>query len=219
MRLITHRSRGSYWSSSRLSLYIRGKFGLTSPKYRTIEGWNEHEEFCNKTSPRIHWLTDNGFNKLQNIWLFIPDLFYTIRVAPLWKFFRTLWKFKRALWKYRSWDHSGLLYLMETAARDMSDCHKNHGHLMKAQDTAKELIIWAELLKRIREDSWAQDRLDFVQTGKKGLFGGWTHVQKPNTLPNYKHRKTFYAIERCVQKHQVELAAKMFERKVRSWWD
>lgn len=216
MRFLAHRSRGNYWSSSKVALYIRKKFGLTNPKWNTMEGWNDHEDFCLATSPKIHWLTDKGLNKLQDLWLFIPDLIYTIKVAPLWKFFRTLWKFRKALWHYRSWDHSGLIYLMETAARDMSDCHKNHGHLMKSDKTAKELFVWAELLKRVREDKWTEDKVDLVITGN-GLFGG-EFVQRPNTLPNYKAR-SFYNIERDVKKHNIHLVAKLFERKVQSWWD
>lgn len=108
---------------------------------------------------------------------------------------------------------------METAARDMSDCHKNHGHLMKSDQTAHELKVWTELLKRIREDDFQKDKVDFVQTGEKGLFKGWKHVRKPDTLPNYNHYRTFITIGGSVQRHNIHLAAKLFERKINSWWD
>lgn len=219
MRLIHHRTRYSYWSHSKLSVWIRKKFGLTNPKWATMDEWDDHEDFCKSTSPIIHWITDKGFNKLQDIWLFIPDLIYTIKVADIWKYFRNLYIFHKALWRYRSWDYSGLLMFMEAATKDMHKCHKNHGHLMRSEETAKELLIVSTLLKRIRQANWTEDKLDFVQTRGKSLFGGWEHIQKPNTLPNYKHPKTFYAIQRSVEKHDVQLLAKIFERKVRSWWD
>jgi hypothetical protein len=117
---------------------------------------------------------------------------------------------------HRSYDYSGLLYFMETSARDMHNCHKNYGHLVRSEDTAKELLIWAELLKRVREDAYDEDKQEFVFTGK-GIFGG-KFVQKPNTLPNRK-AKSFYNLVQMQKRNDLRLIAKMFERKVQSWWD
>lgn len=72
--------RISYWSSSTLSKVIRKRFGLTNPEWNTMEDWSLHEKFCREKSPKIHWLTDKGFNKLQNIVLFPSDCFYSVKV-------------------------------------------------------------------------------------------------------------------------------------------
>ena len=216
MRFIQHRTRMSYWSHSNLSKYIRTKFGLDNPKWHTMEGWDQHKEECKQKAPFIHWLTGKGFNKLQNICLFIPDVIYTIRVADVWKYFRNLYVFHKALRQYRSWDYSGLLLFMETATKDMHLCHKNHGHLMRSEDTAKELLIVSTLLKHIREDNY----IDQVQGWKRNegsMFGG-EFYQKPNTLPSIKSKR-FYKMRESVKKNDLDLICKMMKTKLLTWWD
>lgn len=161
-------------------------------------------------------MTDKGFNKLQNIWLFIPDLVYTIKVADIWKYFRNLYLFHKALRKYRSWDYSGLLLFMETATKDMHLCHKNHGHLMRSEDTAKELLIVSTLLKRIREDNYIDEVQGYKYTEGK-MFGG-EFYQKANTLPIIK-AKNFYKMRQAVKKNDLDLVCKLINTKLNSWWD
>jgi hypothetical protein len=181
-----------------------------------MEGWDSHKEFCHKTAPKIHWITDTGFNKLQDLWLFIPDLIWTIKVAPLWKFFRTFWKFRKALWSYRSWDYSGLLLLMETATKDMHECHKNYGHLVRSEDTAKELLIVSTLLKRIREDKYT-DEVQGYESVEGKMFGG-SFYQKPNTLPSVKAKK-FYKMRQAVKQSDLDCLCKILKRKLFTFWD
>ena len=216
MRFLAYRSRYSYWSSSKLAKAIRKHFGLTNPKWNTMEGWDSHEEFCKKTSPKIHWITDKGLDKLQNIWLFIPDVIYTIKVATIWKYFRNLYVFHKTLWNYRSWDYSGLLRLMETATKDMHECHKNYGHLMRSEQTAKELLIVSTLCKRIREDNYT-DEVQGFKSKEGSLFGG-EFYQKPNTLPSIKYKK-FYRMREAVKQNDLELLCKIMSKKALSWWD
>ena len=212
------RTRGNYWSSSKLSHKFRERFGLTNPLALTLEGWDEHEEACRKKAPIIHWLTDTGFNKVQDIVLFPSDLWWSFKTAAIWKFLRNLWLFRKALWGYRSWDYHGMFQFMETCARDMSRCHKEHGHLMCSEETAKELKVFAELLHRVNEDNYTDDKLDFKKVSDSGLFGGMGFVQKPNTLPAYK-AKSFYKIIASNKKNDLELIGKMLARKSQSWWN
>lgn len=216
MRFIQHRTRYSYWGHGKLSKWIRTKFGLDNPKWLTLEGWDNHEDYCKKTSPIIHWITDEGFNKLQNIWLFIPDLIYTIKVADIWKYFRNLYVFHKALWRHRSWDYSGLLLFMETATKDMHECHKNHGHLMRSEETARELLIVSALLKRIREDKYTDEVQGWEQKGS-GMWSG-NFYQKPNTLPSINAKK-FYKMREAVKKNDLDLVCKMVKTKLFTWWD
>lgn len=216
MRFIHHRTRMSYWSSSKLSKWIRTKFDLESPKWHTLEGWDNHHDFCKEKSPFIHWLTGKGFNRLQDIWLLIPDLIYTIRVADIWKYFRNLYVFHKALWRYRSWDYSGLLLFMETATKDMHEGHKNNGHLMRSEETAKELLIVSTLLKRIREDKYTDEVQGWGQKGS-GMWSG-SFYQKPNTLPNINAKK-FYKMREAVKKNDLDYLCKILNRKLFTFWD
>lgn len=218
MSILSKYPRVSYWSSSKLSHWIRTKFGLNNPTAMTLEGWDNHEDECAKKSPIIHWLTDRGFNKAQDICYLPVDIYWTVKTAPIWKFIRSVWLFRKALWNYRSWDYTGLLYLMETATKDMSECHKNHGHLVRSEQTAKELRVLSNLIKRVREDNYTEDKVELVNTGKKSWMSGWEFVQKKNTLPNY-NAKSFYKLTQKQRQNDLKLVCKMMERKLFSWWD
>jgi len=73
-------TRIQYWSSSRTSKWLRKKAGLESPNALSWQGWKEHKKESKDKAPFIHWLTDRGFNKLQNIVLFPSDCFYSVKV-------------------------------------------------------------------------------------------------------------------------------------------
>src|SRR5690606_6535414 len=132
-----YRQRYQYWSHSRLSKYIRTKFGLDNPTALTWEGWDEHKKESADKAPIINWITDKGFDKLQNIVMFAPDLWFNIRTATIWKFFNNLWLFRKCLWNYRSWDYSGMVNFMVTSAKDMSEVQEKYGHHVGHLKTAK----------------------------------------------------------------------------------
>lgn len=209
------RTRFNYWSSSKLSQWLRTKAGLENPLALTWEGWEEHHERSRQKAPIIDWITDKGFNRVQDVVYFVPDIWWSIKTANVWKYLRNLYVFHKALWNYRSWDYSGMLEFMETCAKDMSDCHKNHGHLLRSEETAKELFVLSEILKRVRLDNYTEDKIEWVD--KKGNWGEL--VQKPNTLPNYNSHRTFYKLTQLQRKHDLELATKMINRKLFYWWD
>jgi hypothetical protein len=216
MRFITQRTRYEYWSSSVLSLGIRKMFGLENPKFNTLDGWDSHEKECKEKAPFIHWLTSRGFNKLQNIWLFIPDLIWIIQTADIWTFLRNLWLFRKALWRFKAYDYTGLLLFMETATKDIHECHKNHGHLMRSEQTAKELLVVSKLCKRIREDKYTDEVKGYRP--KEGSFFGGKFYQIPNTLPSIKS-KHFYKMRENVRKNDLELLCKILNRKLLTFWD
>lgn len=216
MRFITHRSRMSYWSLSKFSKWLRTKAGLTNPIALTMEDWDKHKEDCQKKAPITHWITTVAFTKAQDIYMFIPDVIYSIRVATIWKFFRTLWEFKKALWNYRNYDYGGLLHFMEIATKDMHECHRDHGHLMRSEETAKELLIVTTLIKRIREDNYTDGVQGFKSV--EGKFFGGDFYQIPNTLPSITSKK-FYRMRENVKKNDLELLCKILSRKLLTFWD
>lgn len=129
--------------------------------------------------------------------------------------FRNLWLFKECMWHYRRWDYSGLLQFMETCARDMSKAHTT-GHLVRSEQTAKELLIIAELVKRIREDDYVFNKGRYEHTGK-GILG-MEFIQKEHQLPKNK-AKSFYKLVDSNRKADLELLTKMMKRKLPTWWD
>lgn len=211
-----HRQRYHYWSHSRLSKYIRNKFGLENPTALTWEGWDEHHKESANKSPIISWITDKGFNKLQNIVMFIPDLWFNIRTATIWKFFKNLWMFRKCLWNYRSWDYSGMMNFMITSAKDMSGVQEKYGQHVGHLKTAKELKVFAHVLERVRDDSYTDDKVEFTGEGE---FWCRSLANKPNTLPSYKNPRQFYKLTGQQRKDDLSLACKLMERKLLSWWD
>lgn len=72
--------RINYWSSSKLSHWLRTKAGLDNPKALSCEGWAEHEKQSKTTAPFINWLTKSFFNRLQKLMLFPSDCLYSVKV-------------------------------------------------------------------------------------------------------------------------------------------
>lgn len=72
--------RFNYWSSSRLSKFIRKQVGLENPCCLSAQGWDEHEKISKEKAPFIDWLTNELFDKVQNVVMFIPDCIYSVKV-------------------------------------------------------------------------------------------------------------------------------------------
>jgi len=72
------------------------------------------------------------------------------------------------IWLDRDYDWSYLAEIMEYKLRRMSKLHKNHGHLLHSDRYAKQMLICAVLLKRLRED-------DYCMNGK---ISHWTYRAK-----------------------------------------
>lgn len=141
---------------------------------------------------------------------------YEIFRYDIWHFIRNFLVFSKVLWNYRRWDYSGLLEFIEVATKDMSECHKNHGHLVRSEEAAKELKVVSFLLKRIREDEYYDDKQVFILKDSAILGGEFEQV--PNTLPSRK-AKSFYKLVEKMKKDDLELACKIMQRKLFTWWD
>lgn len=66
---------------------------------------------------------------------------------------RNLWIFFEAVWWFRSFDCTGLLGLMEVAAKRMAVCQQNGYHVGKDK-YARQLRVLAELCRRLRKDDY-----------------------------------------------------------------
>ena len=72
--------RCNYWSSSKLSKFIRKQAGLENPTALTMEGWEEHHKQSKMKAPFVDWLTDEFFDKVQDVVMFVPDCIYSVEV-------------------------------------------------------------------------------------------------------------------------------------------
>lgn len=137
------------------------------------------------------------------------------KINSIKEFIINIYKFRASLWHYRNYDYSGLLQFTETCARDMSKAHTT-GNLVRSEQTAKELLIVAELVKRLREDEYVFNKGRYEHTGN-GILG-MEFVQKEHQLPKNK-AKSFYKLVDSNRKADLELLTKMMKRKLLTWWD
>jgi hypothetical protein len=76
--MVGYRSRPTYWTCSAFSDWIRKVSGVDAkPHSATSEGWCEwhmanHKKFG-------YWLSEEGLDILQDIWMFVPDVYRNVR--------------------------------------------------------------------------------------------------------------------------------------------
>jgi len=77
--LVGHRSRPTYWTCGKFAAWIRSKTDVTKkPRSATTEGWNNwHKENKDKIG---YWIAEEGLDILQDIWMFLPDVYNRIRI-------------------------------------------------------------------------------------------------------------------------------------------
>ena len=116
---------------------------------------------------------------------------------------RNVCRFWRPVWYFHACDYSGMLELMEVAAREMRDLHRDHGVTSYRERTARQLTVVAELCRRLHEDNY------FENAG-----------YDPKTWGRHSDHK-----RSRIAKHSSEMAkwdaiylGRMF-RLVQHWWD
>ena len=108
--------------------------------------------------------------------------------------------FFEAVWWFRAWDWDGLAGLIETSAREMRKSHLP-GHLLRAPRTAKQLLIVAELCKRLRENVYFEqagydpktwDKRDRFTRQKLAKHSGYMAAQDAKYLGKMMQRITHW---------------------------
>ena len=75
-----YRSRDHYWSCTKLADWVRRTFGgIPKPNVASFEGWNRYDKDAEAKNRFVHWLTNDGFDGLQNILYFPYDVYDAIR--------------------------------------------------------------------------------------------------------------------------------------------
>ncbi len=76
--MVGHRSRPEYWTCGGLAKWIRFEFGVTpKPHAATAEDWDAWHK-ANKAKFG-YWLAEEGLDYLQDIWMFIPDVYRRVK--------------------------------------------------------------------------------------------------------------------------------------------
>ncbi|MCP5016333.1 MAG: hypothetical protein GY938_13835 [Ketobacter sp.] len=78
--LVGHKSRPSYWSHSRIAVYLRRKSGLIAkPDAAEMDEWTRIEEADRKSNPIMHWVIEEGFDYAQDFIYFVPDIYQNVK--------------------------------------------------------------------------------------------------------------------------------------------
>lgn len=77
--MVGPRTRPEYWTCSPVATWIRDKSGVEKkPSAATSEGWGAwHKANKDKFG---YWAAEEGLDILQDIWMFIPDVYHNVRV-------------------------------------------------------------------------------------------------------------------------------------------
>ena len=108
------------------------------------------------------------------------------------------------------WGYSSLLTIMEVWLRDSSHKHRTKGNLVRSDKTSKEMLIAAELIKRIKAEEY--DKPNKVFKGKNRVvakdFMGMG-------LDSFSYSKD--ADKQL--KADVEYLMLIMKKHLLSWWD
>lgn len=137
-------------------------------------------------------------------------------------FFINAFAFRRTLATGRPWDNTHLYLAMADALAQMEDQHRNHGHLVNNEKYANQMKTMRLLLERLIEDKYDLAYREFVHVSKDEAVGqmeklfGFRSVPKNEMVPVGQYARKA-SNDTC--KNDLRLAAKLFERHSRAWWD
>jgi len=77
--LVGYRTRYTYWGCSDVAHKIQQVHGMpTKPNAATSKEWRKWREAAEKASPVGYWITEEGLDYIQNVVLFIPDVYRNV---------------------------------------------------------------------------------------------------------------------------------------------
>lgn len=129
-----------------------------------------------------HWLPKTILPNLISAWY---DIWYGII---------NIFRWMPVIWPDRDWDWAFLAKIMEYKLRRMSKLFENGYHVLAHRD-ARRMLICAELLKRLRTESYACHR--------NGLSVTKASVQR----------------DQMVGMYYQEYLGKILGKYLRGWWD
>jgi hypothetical protein len=132
------------------------------------------------------------------------------------------------LWRDRDWDWTYLMRIYEFKLRNMSKCFKKYGHHVNSDRDAKQVLIAAELCKRLYKDEYADWMWDEIhQLEGEFVFEPTGHGTSRLTHPYSKiskeeaFRRGNIAMkhEQMMRKQDIDLLFKLHRKYLHCWWD
>lgn len=171
-------------------------------------GFDAMTERIKRRRSRLTWfgrfIHDYGIQP-YNFWGNFHHPWLTLRYQYLCFIYgvRNFWRFRRAVWNFDTCDYSGLLALMREATKRMSEHHRDHGHCINADRTAKQLFIVSALCGRLGGD-----------TGTYEELAGYARYDTMNETQrrHWANHSDYLATQ------DIEYLRKMF-RHIQRWWD
>lgn len=143
----------------------------------------------------------------------IFNLYYLIK-----HFIINIYVFRRTLASHRSWDYSGMLQAMEDALAHMIS--GGMPHIKNGHRHIKQMKVAKELCKRIREDSYTIDKIDYSHPAIFEDIEGSKFKRIriiSNKIFDIPNEKLVFSIN--YRKQDLDLLNKILNRNLFSWWD
>ena len=129
----------------------------------------------------------------------------------------------------RNWDQAYLYRILTKKFELMEDLHKNHGHLMKSDKTAKQLMIVKNLTKRLADNNYLSNALvdyhkkygedfKFKSEPCKDMAGFFTLTDNRSVNDREDFRKCCNHSDKMEQQ-DIDMLTKMMNKYIGSWWD
>lgn len=131
-------------------------------------------------------------------------------------FFKNIWLFRKTLWHNRTWDYSGMLQAMD----DHLSGQIKYGmsHIENSDKYMKSMKIARELVRRINEDSYHEDKVDLKWSSRSIDDEGFRRLQivrkKKNDLPTVD-----LAMSIDYRKQDLEMLSNIIRKHMLFWWD
>jgi hypothetical protein len=116
----------------------------------------------------------------------LDHFFYTIRRG-----IKNVVRWTPVIWNDEDFDWCNLAWVMEWKMRQMSKHFSQHGVCVNREKVAKELLICAELLRRLREDELS-----------------WEPITPLNVKRDNQRKREW-----------EEIVGQMIGKHLREWWD
>lgn len=113
------------------------------------------------------------------------------------------------IWTDRDWDDYFLLAMLHKKIARMEKLHRNHGHLVSSESSAKQLRLCKCLLKRLMDE----DYFDYRKLPEDYLISTeYCPKESKRVLNEHKHEE--YLINQ-----DLDLLFKTIRRCILGWWD
>lgn len=143
----------------------------------------------------------------------IKDTYYNTK----W-FFKNIWTFRQTLKYARPYDYSGLFYALEDQLTQQIDC--GMPHILGGERHIKNMKIARHLIKRIVEDEYVLDKVDYSKI-RFELIDEGSRQYRVNVESTQLHDlpTTDLAMKIDYRKQDLDLLTKMLNKHILSWWD